>query len=182
MDRLDTAKGLTPLKAAIEAAETARPVSQLRQHKADSFNAEGCPRRSSSWAGSGSSAERPPIDTPKLSKISSNFGSSSYRVLLLPCEDTRLETGGITLPDLEAAQQGLEEAIEAARVPDLLEALKAAEGWVTGWLGLCKRAAGPSQASSREGEKLLAFTGLGCYIIMRISARKPPAAILLITH
>jgi len=35
----------------------------------------------------------------------------------------------------QAAQKGLEGAIEAARVPDLLEALKVAEGAVPLWLG-----------------------------------------------
>ncbi|CAE7664158.1 DRC9, partial [Symbiodinium pilosum] len=66
VERLDSAKGITPLKAAIEAAETARLPEEI------------------------------------------------------------IVVGRERLVRREAAQQGLEEAIEAARVPDLLEALKVA--------------------------------------------------------
>eukprot|EP00439_Symbiodinium_sp_Y106_P055535 s3836_g7.t1 len=87
VDRLDTAKGLTPLKAAIEAAETARLPEEI------------------------------------------------------------IVVGRERLIRREAAQQGLEEAIEAARVPDLLEALKAAEGMDL-----------PAEPEARERVELLGQT------------------------
>ncbi|CAE7357666.1 unnamed protein product [Symbiodinium sp. CCMP2456] len=87
VERLDTAKGLTPLKAAIEAAETARLPEEI------------------------------------------------------------IVVGRERLIRREAAQQGLEEAIEAARVPDLLEALKAAEGMDL-----------PAEPEARERVELLGQT------------------------
>ena len=68
VERLDTAKGLTPLRAAIEAAEAARLPEEI------------------------------------------------------------VKVARERLQNREAAQKGLEQAIEAARVPDLLEALGVAEG------------------------------------------------------
>lgn len=87
VERLDTAKGLTPLRAAIEAAEAARLPEEI------------------------------------------------------------VVVARQRLQNREAAQKGLEGAIEAARVPDLLEALKVAEGMDL-----------PAEPEARERVELLGQT------------------------
>lgn len=87
VERLDTAKGLTPLRAAIEASEAARLPEEI----------------------------------------------------VVVARDRLLRR--------EAAQKGLEQAIEAARVPDLLEALRVAEGMDL-----------PAEPEARERVELLGQT------------------------